>query len=428
MSSSFLICIILFVALMLARVPIWASCAGACAIYFLRTGVPLAALATYMVSGGITSFILLAFPLFSLAGTFMNSGNISRRIFEWADINFGWLTGGLGQVNIVASLIFAGMSGSATADISGLGRVEMMGMRQNGYDTEFSTGITLASSMLGPIIPPSTSMILYSVSSGVSVLSLFIGGIVPGLLIAGALMVMVYFVAKKKNYKKNKFPTLKEHLLSWKRAILSMFTPVIILLGMFTGIATPTEAAAIAVLYSLLIGVFVHKEISVKQIWLDLKSSALFVANIYAIVAASFVLSFIMTRENVGQTLANIVIASGASRIPVIFLLLVIVLIFGCFIEVSAMIILILPIISPIVQAVGYSELAFGLIFVLTSVMGVLTPPFGVGLFMGADISGMPFQKVFKSVAPFFIPLVSVVCILVFFPGLVTFLPNLLLK
>lgn len=427
MSTYFIICLILFILLMLMRVPIWCSCSLACVVYLLAEGVPLTALATTMCSGGITSFVLLAFPLFSLAGSFMNSGNISKKIFEWADVNFGWITGGLGQVNVVASFLFAGMSGSAVADISGLGRVEMMGMRENGYDVEFSTGITLASSMLGPIIPPSTPMILYSVSTGVSVLSLFVGGIVPGLIIAISLMTMVFLFSKKKNYRKNAFPTFREHLQSWKSAILSMLTPVIILLGMFTGIVTPTEAAAIAVVYSLIIGAFVHRDINWKKFGRDMKNSAYFCSNIYAIIASSFVLSFIMTRENVGQFLANIVVASGAPQILVIFMLLVIVLIFGCFIEVSAMIVLILPILSPIVRAIGYPELTFGIIFVLTSVMGILTPPFGLGLFMGADISGLSFQKVFKSVAPFFIPLCLVIILLVIFPQLVTFLPSILL-
>ena len=378
MSTYFIICLILFILLMLMRVPIWCSCSLACVVYLLAEGVPLTALATTMCSGGITSFVLLAFPLFSLAGSFMNSGNISKKIFEWADVNFGWITGGLGQVNVVASFLFAGMSGSAVADISGLGRVEMMGMRENGYD-------------------------------------------------AISLMTMVFLFSKKKNYKKNAFPTFREHLQSWKSAILSMLTPVIILLGMFTGIVTPTEAAAIAVVYSLIIGAFVHRDINWKKFGRDMKNSAYFCSNIYAIIASSFVLSFIMTRENVGQFLANIVVASGAPQILVIFMLLVIVLIFGCFIEVSAMIVLILPILSPIVRAIGYPELAFGIIFVLTSVMGILTPPFGLGLFMGADISGLSFQKVFKSVAPFFIPLCLVIILLVIFPQLVTFLPNILL-
>jgi len=428
MSLEFISTLVLMVFLMLINVPIWGAIILACVPYFLITGIPIAVLASNMASGGITSFILLAFPLFSLAGAFMNSGDLSRRIFNFAEINVGWMRGGLGQVNIMASLLFAGMSGSAVADISGLGRVEMQGMIEKGYDKEFSTGITLASSVLGPIIPPSTPIILYSVSSGVSVLGLFIGGFLPGFLIAGTLMVMVNIISRKHDYARRKFPSFKEQLFSWRDAFFSLMTPVIILTGMFTGIVTPTEAAAIAVVYSAIIGLFVYKTMTFRTMLKDIRETALFCANTYAIIAASMVLSFIFTRENVGIYLAGLVTAAGLSQTVVIFMLLAIVLLLGCFIEVSAMIILIIPIILPIVNAVGYSTLAFGIIFVLTAVMGILTPPFGLGLFIGADITGMDFWKVFKSVLPFFIPLIVTICLMVFYPEIVTYLPNLLLK
>jgi tripartite ATP-independent transporter DctM subunit len=428
MNPEFIITIVLMLLFMIANVPIWASIILACVPYFLITKIPIAVLASNMAGGGITSFILLAFPLFSLAGSFMNSGDISKRIFDFADTNAGWMRGGLGQVNILASLLFAGMSGSAIADISGLGRVEMKGMMEKGYDREFSTGITLASSVLGPIIPPSTPVILYSVSSGVSVLALFVGGFLPGFLIAGTLMVMVYFISLKRDYARRKFPTFKEIILSWKEAFFSLLTPVIILVGMFTGIVTPTEAAAVAVVYSAAVGLFIYKTMSFKSFIKDIRDTALFCANTYAIIAASMVLSFIFTRENIGIYLANLVVAAGLSQTLVIFLLLIIVLLLGCFIEVSAMIILIIPILLPIVQAVGYSTLAFGIIFVLTSVLGILTPPFGLGLFIGAEITGMEFWDVFKAVLPFFIPLVIAIILMVFFPQIVTVLPELLLK
>jgi tripartite ATP-independent transporter DctM subunit len=380
-----------------------------------------------MVSGQMISFILLAFPLFSLAGTFMNSGNITGRIFNFANTNFGWMRGGLGQVNVVASLLFAGMSGSAIADISGLGRLEIKGMREKGYDIEFSAGITLASSVLGPIIPPSTPMILYSVSSGVSVLSLFIGGFVPGLLIAGFLMLKVWMIAKRHEYPMEKVPSLREHLQSWYDVFLSLLTPVIILFGMLAGVVTPTEAAAVAAVYAFLLGKFVYREISWAQAGRDVWESAVFCANIYAIIAASMVLSFILTRENVGNLLVGLVEAMALPQVAVIFMLLVVVLLLGCVIEVSAMIVLILPIIMPIVEAVGYPQVSFGVIFVLTSVLGILTPPFGLGLFMGSEISGLDFNRTFRSVLPFTPPLVIAIILMTIFPGIVTFLPEFLL-
>ncbi len=428
MSVVFAITLAIFLISMIIGVPIWASILIASFPYFIMEEVPITAVTSIMVSGQITSFILLAFPLFSLAGAFMNSGNISKRIFDFANTNVGWMRGGLGQVNIVASLLFAGMSGSAVADISGLGRVELKGMREKGYDVEFSTGITLASSVLGPIIPPSTPMILYSVTSGVSVLSLFVGGFLPGLLIASVLMIWVYMIAKKRNYTVEKVPTFMEHLCSWKKVFLSLMTPVIILVGMFTGITTPTEAAAIAVVYSLILGVCIYREMGWKQVGKDVWESAIFCTNIYAIIAASMVFSFILTRENVGQSLVALVHAWNLSQITVILMLLAVVLLLGCVIEVSAMIILILPIIMPLVEAVNYPPVAFGVIFVLTSVLGILTPPFGLGLFMGSEISGLNFNQTFRSVVPFLTPLFLAILLMVFFPSIVTFLPDLLLK
>ncbi|MDR2391321.1 MAG: TRAP transporter large permease, partial [Planctomycetota bacterium] len=394
---------------------------------FILEEVPITAVTSIMVSGQMISFILLAFPLFSLAGTFMNSGNITGRIFNFANTNFGWMRGGLGQVNVVASLLFAGMSGSAIADISGLGRLEIKGMREKGYDIEFSAGITLASSVLGPIIPPSTPMILYSVSSGVSVLSLFIGGFVPGLLIAGFLMLKVWMIAKRHEYPMEKVPSLREHLQSWYDVFLSLLTPVIILFGMLAGVVTPTEAAAVAAVYAFLLGKFVYREISWAQAGRDVWESAVFCANIYAIIAASMVLSFILTRENVGNLLVGLVEAMALPQVAVIFMLLVVVLLLGCVIEVSAMIVLILPIIMPIVEAVGYPQVSFGVIFVLTSVLGILTPPFGLGLFMGSEISGLDFNRTFRSVLPFTPPLVIAIILMTIFPGIVTFLPEFLL-
>lgn len=427
MSIAFAITLLLFATAMIIGVPIWASILVASFPYFIMEDVPITAVTSIMVSGQITSFILLAFPLFSLAGSFMNSGNISSRIFNFANTNVGWMRGGLGQVNIVASLLFAGMSGSAVADISGLGRVELRGMREKGYDTEFSTGITLASSVLGPIIPPSTPMILYSVSSGVSVLSLFVGGVLPGLLIAAALMIKVYMTARKHNYAVEKVPTFREHLQSWRDVFLSLLTPVIILVGMFSGIVTPTEAAAVAVIYAFLLGKFIYRETTWRQVGHDIWESVVFCTNTYAIIAASMVFSFILTRENVGNSLVALVETMALPQIAVIFMLLLVVLFLGCIIEVSAMIILILPIIMPIVTAVDYPPVAFGVIFVLTSVMGILTPPFGLGLFMGSEISGLDFKATFRSVVPFITPLLIVIVLMVFFPMIVTFLPDLLL-
>lgn len=428
MNFPFLLTLVLLLVFMAAKLPIWSAIVLASVPYLLMNQIPLSAIASTMVGGQITSFILLAFPLFSLAGTLMNSGGISKRIFDFANINFGWIRGGLGQVNIAASMLFAGMSGSAIADISGLGKIELKGMKENGYDDDFSVGITLASSVVGPIIPPSTPMIIYSVISGESVLRLFLGGVVPGLMIGVSLGVMVYFIAKRRNYPKERRPTLRQHFKSWKDVFLSLFTTVIIFSGMIGGVFTPTEAAAVAVVYSAFLGMVVYKNLTPRQFLEDIKSTMLFCANIFAIVAASMVLSFIFTRENVGPQLVQLIRNLGLSATSVVFMLLLIVLLLGCFIEVSALIILILPVMIPIVNSIGFPPLAFGVIFVLTSVLGILTPPFGLGLFIGSDIAGMDFKRTVRAVMPFFVPLFVVIALMVFVPATVTFLPSLIVK
>lgn len=428
MSTSFVITLVLLLVFMAGSVPIWASIILASIPYLLINEIPLSAISSIMVGGQITSFILLAFPLFSLAGTLMNSGGISKKICDFANTNVGWIRGGLGQVNIAASMIFAGMSGSAIADISGLGRIELKGMKENGYDDDFSVGITLASSVVGPIIPPSTPMIIYSVISGESVLKLFLGGLMPGITIGLSLGVMVYFMALKRNYPRTKMPTLREHLRSWKEVFLSLMTTVIIFSGMIGGIFTPTEAAAVAVIYSMFLGMFVYKNLTLKKLVSDIRETMLFCGNIFAIVAASMVLSFIFTRENIGPALVGLIQQAGLPSIAVLFMLLAVVILLGCFIEVSALIILILPVMIPIVQFLGYPPLAFGVIFVLTSVLGILTPPFGLGLFIGADISGLDFKRTVRAVTPFFVPLVATIVLMVVFPQIVTFIPSLIVK
>jgi len=414
--------------LMLLGIPIWAAIIGACIPYLLVNGVPLVAITSIMAGGNITSYIILAFPLFALAGTLMNSGSVTNRLFDFSNITVGWVKGGLGHVNVLASMLFAGMSGSAIADISGLGKIEIKGMTDNGYDLEFSCGITLASSVLGPIIPPSTAAIIYCVIAGESVLKLFLGGFLPGILIAATLMIMVYIVAKNRNYATITRPTFMEWLRGWKPVFLSLLTPIILIMGMIGGIFTPTEAASIAVAYSIFLGTAVYKSLSLKQVLRDITGTAVFCAGIYAIIAASSLLSFVFTRENVGHKLVAFVLGLSMPPTAVILMILLIVLILGCFIDGTALMILLLPIVMPIITAIGYPVVAFGIIFILTTVMGILTPPFGLGLYIGAEITGLSFQATVKSVLPFLIPLCVSIVIMVYFPGIVTVIPSLLVK
>jgi len=424
----FSIVVVIFALLMITGIPIWAVLLGASIPYFLMNNIPFTLVTSVMSAGTITSFLLMAFPLFTLAGRLMNIGGVTERIFNFADTHVGWIRGGMGHVNVLASMLFAGMSGNATADIGGLGTIEIEGMTKRGYDLDFSVGITLASSTVGPIIPPSIPIILYAVITGESVMRLFVGGIIPGIVMGTSLMIMVFFYTSRRNYPKLAFPTLRQSLKSIKNVFLPMLNPVIILAGMFSGVFTPTEAAAVSVAYSIFLGKIVYKELTWKKIFSEIKITAKFCSAIYVIIGASLVFSFIVTREQIAQKLVNYIITIGLNQIEILFLLTLLVLLLGCFIEGTALIILILPIIIPLVRAVQISQVHFGVLFIMATTTGMLTPPFGLGLFMISSMTGMPFERVVKSITPFLIPLIVAMIIIILIPNMVLFLPNLIIK
>lgn len=425
---SFSIVLVILLLLFFLKIPIWAALLFASIPYFLINQIPFTLVTATMSAGTITSFLLLAFPLFTLAGRLMNIGGITERIFNFASTNIGWIRGGLGHVNVLSSMLFAGMSGSAIADISGLGIIEMEGMTKKGYDVDFSIGITLASSTIGPIIPPSGAMILYAVIANESVLKLFVGGIIPGFLMGLSLMIMVYFHCSGKNYPKEAFPSFKQVIISLKNVFLPLLNPIIILAGMLLGIYTPTEAASVAVAYSLFLGKFVYKEMSWKDIFSEIKETAKFCSSVYVIIGASMVFSFIVTREQIGQKLVNTFIALDMGQIGVLFILSLLILFLGCFVEATALIILILPIIVPTLKTFQIDFVHYGVLFTMTAIMGILTPPFGLGLFIAARMTGLSYKRVTKDVFPFMIPLIIVIIMIILFPNIVLFLPNLIRK
>ena len=426
MSFSLILLLFLFIVLLLLRVPVWISMTTSCIVYLLMNNIPLVSITTMMGGGGITSYVLLAFPLYSLAGNVMNRGSVGKRIFDFASTNIGWIRGGLGHVNVLASMLFAGMSGTAIADISGLGAIEIKQMTEHGYDKEFSVGITIASSVVGPIIPPSTAAIVYCVIAGQSVVDLFVGGFLPGALMGLSLMIAIYIISGKRNYEVSKRPTFKEHLKSWGPVLPSLLTPLIILSGMFGGVFTPTEAAGVAVLYTAILSIFVYKDIKIKDFLVEIKNTAIFSAGIYLIIASASVFSFILTRENISKTLLSVVMASNLSTPVTIILIALVILFLGCFLDGTTVMIIVLPIVMPIVKALNYDLVAFGIIVILSAVMGIMTPPFGLGLFIGSKITGLSFGKTTKATMPWLIPLAICVVLMIYFPRIVSLLPSIL--
>jgi tripartite ATP-independent transporter DctM subunit len=376
---------------------------------------------------GVNNFLLLAIPLFILAAKLMNTAGITTRLFNFARCLVGFLPGGLGHANTVASLIFAGMSGAAVADAAGLGQVELKAMKDDGYDTEFSVAITAASSTIGPIFPPSIPMVIYALVAEESVGKLFLGGVVPGLVMTVALMLMVAYYAHRRGYPRTPFPGLREILSVASKAILPILTPIILLGGIWSGVFTPTEAAAVAVAYALVLGVIVYKELHPRDLGKIFMETAKETAAIGIIICAANFFGWLLLRTGLTNK-----VATGITQLttdPIVFLILVnlFLLVVGCFMETVVAILIVTPMLMPVVLKLGIDPLHFGLVLVLNLMIGLLTPPFGVVLFVMAGISDLPFERVVRATLPFLIPLLAVLALITFFPPLVTWLPKLVM-
>ena len=387
-----------------------------------RMNVPMI---TQRMQYGINNFVLLAVPLFILSARLMNTAGITTRLFNFATTMVGFLPGGLGHANCVASLIFAGMSGAAVADAAGLGQVELKAMKDAGYDREFSVAITAASSTIGPIFPPSIPFVIFGLVAGVSVGRLFLGGVVPGILMTVALMAMVWVYAKKRNYPRTPFPTFRQFVRSFIEAFLPLLTPTILLGGIWTGWFTPTEAAAMAVAYALILGTLIYRELTWKdtlQVFID---SAKDTAALGFIVAAASFYGWLLMRTGAPAAIVGALL--GISRDPLTLLLIIngFLLIVGCFFETIVAILILGPILMEVVTKVGIDPVHFGLIMVLNLMIGLLTPPFGMVLFVMVQVGRISFERVVRATAPFIIPLLVVLGLITVFPPLVTWLPNL---
>jgi tripartite ATP-independent transporter DctM subunit len=375
--------------------------------------------------GGIDSFPLLAVPFFILAGHAMNTGGVTERIYGFARALVGHYTGGLGHVNVMGSLIFSGMSGSAIADAGGLGLLEIRAMKQDGFPASFAGALTCASCIIGPLVPPSIPMVLYGVIANTSVGKLFLAGIVPGLLTAAGLMIMVYFIAKRRGYRKQPRASWTELWLAFKAAFLALLTPAIIMGGIFGGIFTPTEAAAVAAIYALMLGLFLYGELKWRDLGRVFRETVHTSAVVGLIVAGASLFSWVLARERVPQMIADTFLS--ISQDPDILLLIInlLLLVMGCFMEGIAIMILVVPMLLPVAQQVGIDPVHLGVVVVMNLMIGILTPPFGVGLFVVSKVGDIPFEELARAVLPFLFPLLIVLAIITWFPSTVLFLPNL---
>ncbi len=416
---------IIFVVLLIMSVPISVSIGVSAVFGCIILDYPLMIIGQKMVNG-VDSFLLIAVPLFILAGNLMNAGKITDRIFKTANELVGWIPGGLGHANIVASIIFAGMSGSAVADAGGLGAIEMEAMTGNGYDEDFAGAVTAASSVIGPIFPPSIPLIIYGSVASVSVSKLFMGGVVPALVMAALLMIMVYGFAVKRGYERHPF-SLRAFWHELSHSIFALITPVIILMGFTTGIVTPTEASSLAVIYSLIISLVVYRSMSWKGFLKCLKDSAISSANTLLIIGTSTLFTYIMVREGVSTAISNFILGVSNNWVVVMLLVNIILLLLGMIMEPGAILTLMLPVLLPIANAIGMDLVHFGVVVVLNLMIGQVSPPFGVCLFVIADVNHLKLERLYKSILPFMIPLIGALLLTTYVPTLVTWLPNLLL-
>ena len=418
--------LIAFVLLLVIGVPISISIGASAVLGCLSLGYPLVVIGQKMVSG-IDSFLLIAVPLFILAGNLMNAGKITEKIFDTAKELVGWIPGGLGHANVVASIIFAGMSGSAVADAGGLGAIEMEAMKKNGYDEDFAGAVTAASSVIGPIFPPSIPLIIYGSVASVSVDQLFMGGVVPGLLMGVLLMVMVLYFAIVRRYERHPF-RLRALIRQFLGSIPALITPVIILCGFVVGWFTPTEASSIAVIYSLLIALFLYRTLDWKSFKKCLKDSAISSANALFIIGTSTLFTYVMAMEGISRQFADVILGISSNPNVVLLVINVLLLVLGMVMEPGAILTLMLPVLMPIANGLGLDLVHFGVMVVLNLMIGQVTPPFGVCLFVISDVNKLKLERLYRSILPFLVPLILTLILVTYIPGIVTALPNALLS
>ena len=375
---------------------------------------------------GVNSQTLLAVPFFVLAGNLMNGVGVTTRIFDFAASMIGHKKGGLAHVNVLASLIFSGMSGSALADAGGLGQLEIKSMKDAGFDEGFAGGITAASCIIGPLVPPSTPLIIYAVLANQSVEKLFMAGFLPGLLTTAALMVMCAFLAHKRNYPSEPKRSWGYRMNSFKKSFWALLTPVIILVGIFTGYFTPTEAAVVAALYTMILGFFVYKELTLKsffKICLDsIKTSGTIVLMILGVTLFQFVIS----REQMPQAIATFFVSNVNSKLMLLLMINIVLLLLGTCIDALPLQMILVPILLPAVMAYGVNPIQFGVVVIFNLMIGILTPPMGTALFVVSRVGNIQFKTLVKGVLPFLIPLIITLILLNVFPQITLFLPTLL--
>lgn len=418
----------MLIGLVLLGVPIFAAMGLTAAGTFILLGdadvLPLMAQRMYVST---TGFTLLAIPFFILAGNLMNFGGITQRVFEFARALVGHLRGGLGYVNVVACMIFSGMSGAAVAEAAGLGVVEIKAMTENGYDREFSAALTAAGSTIGPVIPPSIPFVIYGSMTGVSIIKLFIAGFVPGILMGLTMMVAVYFIARKRGYPVDGPPSLCRMWTTFKGSALALMMPVIIIGGILGGIFTPTEAAVVATLYAFVVGGLVYRQFGVKDIpaivWESVKQSV----RVLFIIATAGFFSWLMIHQSIPEKVILGLTSFSETPWVIMAMIILILLVLGCFMEGIAVLVITIPVFMPLIERFHIDPLQFGVVMILCSMIGLLTPPVGMCLYAVSGISGVPIGRLSRELWPYLVGILAVTLLIAYVPEVGLWLPNLVM-
>ena len=426
-ASPFPLAVLAIVALSLLGLPIGHAMIAGSVLYLWLAGLDMGTAAEQLLNGLYTSYLLLAIPLFILAAEFMNSGSIMDRLLRFCNALVGRFRGGLAQVNVVQSIIFASMSGSALADAAASGKLMQTLMTRDGkYTASFAAALTAASSVIGPIIPPSIPLVLYALVSDTSIGYLFFGGIVPGLLIGMVQMGLIAAMAKRRNFPVEAPVPLRDlPRVTWE-AFPALLMPVILLGCLYSGITTPTEAAAAAAAYALLASAFLYRSVRLREVYQSLLTSARITISIGMLIAGALAFNYVITVENIPRTLAAMLKAYELS--PLAFLLAVnlLLLVLGCMLEGTTILLVIIPVLLPTAQVLGIDPVHFGVVAVMNIMIGLITPPYGLLLFMMVKIAGVPLKDLVREVMPFLAVMVGSLALITLVPDLVLFLPRLL--
>ncbi len=420
--------VIVFFALLALGVPIGITLgfSGLAGLYLMGSGVSMFSMAPLQYFSGLDMFTLMAMPFFILAGELMNSGGITTRLVRFANILAGNLRGGLAHANIIASVFFAGLTGAAVSDTAAIGTMLIPAMEKDGYDLDFSAAVTAASSIIGPTIPPSNMMVLYGSLMNVSIAGLFAAGFLPGLLLAGLLMVISGIIAHRRGYPCGKKTTLKEKLVGIKDAIIPLLMPVIILGGILSGMFTPTEAAAVAVFYALIIGFFVLKTVKVRDLKPMLVKTARITGVVFLIIGAASILSWVLAINQIPEAIAKFLLDTTGNPKLILLMILILMLIVGMFMDIAAALIILGPILHPIAVNMGMDPIHFGIVMVLSLNMALMTPPVGACLFVACSISKLTLAQLSRAIWPFIVVEIATLFIVAYVPEISLAFPRLL--